>query len=212
MFLLAFLCFLITACAIPVSEADIDWRYSPLSTDGCPDLSGRYFDDGKPRREMMQCPLSWSCNRVEGLFPLMISKLGKLPEFRFEKHMPLPKSTQKDAEVIYVTTVRHTSSGIELRLQDVQGAEYSSISTLLQHEHIGCYGGAMIVKTANNFIGSEGGSGGVQYSETEIRKMPDGSLLLTEWRAWRYRSKLSGKAYGEPRDVAQRSWRFAPAR
>jgi hypothetical protein len=70
----------------------------------------------------------------------------------------------------------------------------------------------MIVRNINNLGGSEGGAGMVQFSETEIRKTIDGSLLITEWRAWRYRSILTGKAFGEPRDVVQRSWRFEIAK
>jgi hypothetical protein len=207
--LLAPLCAFITACSIPIYDSEIDWRYSSLSKQGCPDLSGRYLNRGEPHQEFMNCQLEFMCKDQGRLFLLMIGKLEGLPEYRFEKHAPLPKSTSKDSEIVYVTTVKHSLSSIELRLQDIQGIEYSSLSSPLQHERIGCYGGAMIVRTVN-FSGSEGGSGGVHYSETEIRKTSDGGLLLTEWRAWRYRSKLSGKAYGEPRDAAQRSWRFAP--
>lgn len=209
--ILTFLATLITACAMPVYDDEIDWRHPNLNRDGCPDLSGLYFDDGAPRQEMMRCPVSWSCSRVEGLFPLMIGKLQKLPEYRFEKYMPFPKPILKKAGPIYVTAVRHTPSEIELRLQDTQGKEYSSLSMPLRHERIGCHNGTLIVRSVGNLIGSEGGSGSVQYSETEIQKNMDGSLVLTEWRAWHYRSKLSGKAYGEAQDVAQRSWYFFPA-
>jgi hypothetical protein len=199
-----------TACAIPVYDKEIDWRYSTLSKQGCPDLSGRYLNRGEPRQEFMICQLDFMCKDQGRLFLLMIGKLEGLPEYRFKDLNPLQKASTEKSAPTYITTVRHTLSEIELGLKDAQGKEYASLSTPLLHERIGCHNDALIVRSVRNLSGSEGGSGSVQYSETEIRKTSDGGLLLTEWRAWRYRSKLSGKAYGEPRDAAQRSWRFAP--
>ena len=212
-FCLAIFVLFSTGCSpLSVRDDEIDWRFPVLSKHGCPDLSGRYFNSGIRRQEMMQCPKSWSCNQVEGLFSLMIRKLEKLPEYRFKDINPLQKASTEKFSPVYVTTVSYTPSEIALRLQDPHGIEYASLSAPLHHERIGCHNGALIVRTVSNSIGTEGGSGSVQYSETEIQKSPDGSLVFTEWQAWHYRSKLTGKAYGEPRDVAQRSWRFEPAK
>lgn len=212
-YLATFLLFSAGCSPLPVRDSEIDWHFPVLSKQGCPDLSGRYLDDGIRREEMMRCTsASLTCSRAAGLFPLLIGKLEDLPEYRFEKQTPLPKPTQKDSGTVYVTIVRHTPSDIALRLQDLHGIKYSSLSAPLHHDRVGCHSGAMILRNISNLGGSEGGSGMVQYSETEIRKATDGSLLLTEWRAWRYRSKLTGKAYAEPRDVVQRSWRFEPER
>ena len=132
-FYLAIFLLVLAGCSpLPVGDDEINWKFIILSKQGCPDLSGRYVNDGIRREEMMRCTsTSLTCSRAAGLFPLLIGKFEDLPEYRFEKYTALPKQKKNDVGAGYVTMIRHTPSGITARLQDTQGTEYSSLSTTL---------------------------------------------------------------------------------
>jgi hypothetical protein len=208
--LLAAVASLLPGCAIPVTDEEIDWRFPVLSKQGCPDLTGTYADESEPL--LYKC--RW-CNqprlRTHWLFLSITGGLRRpLEGVTISTTKMASQQSSDPSRGDRISVIRQTNSFLEIERIDDEGIAHIKGIVHLSHPRMGCHDGALIIRNVANLIGSEGGSGSVQYSETTIRKMPDGRIRVTVLSGDRYRSKLTGKAYGPALDAEEKSWIFNP--
>lgn len=203
-----------TACTLPVSESDIGWRYPMLSKDGCPDLSGAYLS-ARPEK----CSNSADCEKARETSLLGLMTNGIRPPhpisgttidwLQGEPRQMMGQGEGEKKQITY-SVLRQTRTDITIDAFSDAGL-YARATIPLQSERIGCVGGALIIRRLENYAGSEGGSGSVDFSETSFRKLPAGMLEAVKWSAQKGRSRLTGQAQGDVIDQREKQWVFRPA-
>jgi hypothetical protein len=175
------------------------WDPPVLAKQGCPDLSGTYFD--VPENSSPDPGLSWVLQFGIGSkynFPITVVDYRKIPFVAVKRprvSMPDQKPTNEiltheDTSAFYktaITTVRHQGWHLEAILMDSNGVPYQKVARDLNHQLIGCDKGALVIRDMSAHVGSEGGGGSADASEMRITKLPDGRLRFdTQDRGWGY--------------------------
>jgi hypothetical protein len=202
------------SCAIPVTDSEIDWRFPPLSMDGCPDLTGSYYE-GAPVKVADDCLHSRCSDKLYpiGLYALLTGGTARpiVPGTTFQSLKPLPNQTVENRDrTVYISEIKYDANTLRLALKDISGATYIVGAVPLNHSRVGCRDGSLIIRDLAHVGGAEGSRGYITWYETEIKVVPNG-LIAHRWSETRPRSRLSGQAYGNSQDVSSRAWTFAPA-
>lgn len=201
----------LSGCAMPVTDDEVDWRTPILSRGGCPDLSGTYTT-GMPLDHFENCPLP-QCAKSQpvGLLLLVAGPAAKpsLPNVVIERMRDFPREVgDQTTGNNYLAKVTHDSHAIEIRIQDETGTVFLKGHIPSNHPSIGCYRDALIIRRVAHLGGAEGAKGVVKYSEVELRRRTDGSIVASQWENSRVRSRLTGAPSGIARDVHERAWVF----
>ncbi len=200
-----------TSCSLPVKEGDIDWRFQTLSKQGCPNLSGAYYE-GAPAKVVDGCTHSWCSDKLYpvGLYLLMTggSSTPLVPGTTFDERRVLPERANRTT---YVSEIAQTNDSLRVALRDIGGVTYIVGTIPLDRTSIGCTGGALIFRNVRSHSMTESGKAGVSYSESKIEKLANGSVRAEVWHAFQSRNSLTGKVEKPVRDATHRVWTFAPA-
>ena len=202
----------LASCTLPVSEGAINWRFPSLASEGCPDISGSYYE-GTPVEVVDGCNYSWCTQK---LYPtslyLFLTGGSSAPRVRgtiFET--PKPKR-ELVPSATYISDIEYGRQMLRVTLRDSMGLTYSTGNVPLERRNIGCADGAIIIHDVLNHSATESGTSGISYSESRVMKMADGTIRGETWHGYQSRKGLAGRTDSSARDVTHRIWTFAPAR
>lgn len=200
----------ISGCAIaPIETADLEWEPAVLHEHGCPNLTGKYRDEG-----------SLSLIFYAGLSgPSETVKEGPVSDVRVLK---LPYASGQAAEDIYaaqrafsqraVLSIHQGTRVLEALLSDETEEVFKRITVRLGPPRVGCHNGALVMRWASIGRRAEWGGGNIEWGEHEIRKLPDGSLEARIRRRQRSLSTVTGLPSGDTKTWPETTNRYHPAR
>jgi len=178
---------------VTVSD-QLNWYPSRLSMDECPDLSGRYVYD-----VIRHANGGISIKLIPFYSGSMLdmNKIGiknihenskssnnseRLPDFQTYYYNSSEKSKKKYAsgnpEEVTHEILRLTQTSSLLVQENFDVASVQRI-TKLGTVAAGCNGGSLILRYVENYGGREFVPRSISYGEFELRKTPDGSLMVT---------------------------------
>lgn len=191
----AFIVFFLAGCSIlPIADEDIGWQFSSLSGQGCPNLSGRYMNDG-----MLFLLLTGGVRSpYQGVSVKDIEELRGLP-----RNSVAPST-------IYQTAIKQRADQLNLTLTDSSNVVYATAKVPTNLTHIGCYQGALVIHKVS-VHGAEGSEGSVHYTELLVRPESNRAISVVSQYATRNLSRVSGRAVGPELDRSMKHWIFRRA-
>lgn len=187
-----------------ISIDDLPWTMSTLSWAGCPNLDGRYMDRGFLHLNFIAGLTATRNDRSEDVFP------AKVEWIRSPYHTDLPLDEMYRLKKVFdktsVVTIKSGRESITATLEDSVGLVYQRTTlTTNGSKMIGCNSGALVLRSKSVHGKGEGSSSTVEFGESEIRKLPDGSLEIVA-RGWNAStSALLGvgaiRSQGETRNI-----------
>lgn len=167
-----------------ISVNDLPWTISTLSRVGCPNLDGRYMDRGFLHLNFFAGLTSTRNDRSEDVFPAKVEWIRS----PYRSDLPLDEMyrLRREFDKTSVVTINSGYETITATLEDSVGLIYQRITLKTNASKlIGCNRGALVLRRKSVHGKGEGGSSTVEFGESEIRKLPDGSLEIVgrEWSA-----------------------------
>lgn len=137
--------------------------WTPLSKNGCPDLSGQY--SGRLYGYMIAA------------VDFVQSEPGRITTTGYARWtISNPYWRRTASESSSTTVVRHSPEMLVVALNDERGREEVRSAIRLDTSMTGCREGALVLRRERRTGGVEGAAASLEWSEDEIRRRDDGSL------------------------------------
>lgn len=198
--------------------ARISWVPSELNHKECPDISGSYKD-----MALLYSQFDFRVNlklNNEGEYDRHLSRNGIQASYESYKTIPFtpitqPRKHMEGQKVIpnqtvtwndksafnkkAITSIHQNEQKLVILLMDTNNVEYKKTIVNINQQYIGCYNGALVLRTHSAFSCNnlECGKGFAFATEKQFRKLLNGDLQLVEQkRRWEYGlvRGLSGKS------------------
>lgn len=178
-------CVSVLACGCgttAISVDDLPWTTSTLSSTNCPDLDGRYMDRGFLHLNFFAGLTSTKNDRSGDTFPANVE--WKRSPYRADLPLDEMYRLKKEFDKTSVASISSSHERITVTLTDTMGVIYQIITLATNaSKMIGCNNGSLVLRHKTVHGKGEGSSSTVEFGETEVRKLPDGSLEVVN-RKW----------------------------
>lgn len=195
-------------CVSAVPDAYLQWQPPSLSRHGCQNLTGMYQDRGTLSQAFYA---GLGGDKTFGEESTSRRKIIRTPYTDGS-----PASEMTAAERAFnkraVLSIRHEAAGLEANLMDDIGEVYERITVRLDTPMTGCQQGALILRWKSVGRRAEWGGGDIVWGEREIRKLEDGSLLVTNRQRQRSLSIVTGGQSGDTKVWPETTNRYFPIR
>jgi hypothetical protein len=182
-------------CVSAIPSGTLEWEPPVLSPHGCPDLTGTYQDKGTLSQVFYA---GLGMDKLSGEEPIARRTIVKTP---FTHGSPAGEMTAAERAFNRraILTIRQQNDVLDATLMDSTGEVYERIVVRLDTPLTGCHRGALILRWKSIGRRAEWGGGDVVWGEREIRKLEDGSLIVTSRRRQRSLSMVTGGPAGNIR-------------